>query len=416
MPRGTQGAGRRLQLDSPVNAFSSLLALGLAVTSEAQVADDVVHTGTFVTTLGNETVAVESYSRSSAKLEGDIVLRVPGTTRYHYKLTFAKDGSVRASEFVIKPLGVLSVDEPRRLSLEFGGESVRLVSIIRGEPQTVTRPSTPSPNVVFLGGYASSFGLYGSLGMYEHLLTRVPVSSASPARMEAVAADTGKATTRLIRRPSPTEADIDFFKMAWMRVKLDEAGQILSADSTATTERTMTKRVEFTDIERFEKEFLALDKAGRGLGEASPNQEMKASVFGTTVVVKYGSPRLRGRSGVLTSLIASGRVWRTGANEATVIEIGRDLTIGGQRVPKGKYSLWSQTTAGGTELILNKETGQWGTSHKAAQDFVRIPVQTTKLDTPAENFTFSVATGEGGSELRIEWDTFRWSVPLTPAS
>jgi hypothetical protein len=393
-----------------------LLAASLAGTPEALVLDDTVHTGTFVTTLGTETVAVESYRRSSAKLEGDIVLRVPGTTRYHYKLTFEKDGSVKASEFVIKPLGVLSVDEPRRLSLEFGGESVRLISIIRGEPQTVTRPSAPSPNVVFLGGYASSFGLYGSFGMYEHLLTRVPVSSASPARMEAVAADTGKATTRLIKRPSPTEAEIDFFKMAWMRVKLDDAGQILSADSTATTERTMTKRVEFTDIERFEKEFLALDKAGKGLGEASPNQETKASVFGTTVVVKYGSPRLRGRSGVLTGLIASGRVWRTGANEATVIEIGRDLTIGGQRVPKGKYSLWSQTTTGGTELILNKETGQWGTSHKAAQDFVRIPVQTTKLDTPVENFTFSVATGEGGSELRIEWDTFRWSVPLAPAS
>jgi hypothetical protein len=393
-----------------------LLAASLAGTSEARVIDDTVHTGTFVTTLGTETVAVESYTRSSAKLEGDIVLRVPGTTRYHYKLTFAKDGSVKSSEFVIKPLGALGVDEPRRLALEFGGNSVRLVSIIRGESQTVTRPSGPSPNVVFLGGYASSFGLYGSFGMYEHLLTRVPVSGTSPTTLEAVGADTGKNTTRLVKRPTPAEADVDYFKMAWTRMKLDDAGRILSADATGTTERTLTKRVEFMDIDRLEKEFLALDRAGKGLGEASPNQEMKAAVAGTSVVVKYGSPRLRGRSGVLTSLIASGRVWRTGANEATVIEIGRDLMIGGQRVPKGKYSLWSQTRTDGTEIILNKETGQWGTAYKAAQDFARIPVRTTQLDSPVENFTISVATSAGGSELRLEWDTFRWSVALASAS
>jgi hypothetical protein len=388
-----------------------LLSLSLVPTSEARALDDAVHTGAFITTLGNETIAVESYTRSSAKLEGDIVLRVPGTTRYHYKLTFAKDGSVKTSEFVIKPLGVPGVDENRRLVLEFGGDSVRLVSIVRGELQTASRPSFQSPNVVFLGGYASSFGLYGSFGMYEHLLTRVPVS-ATTTPMEAMAADTGKTTTRLVKRPTPTEADIDYFKMAWMRVKLDDSGRILSADSTATTERTLTKRVEFTDIDRLEKEFHALDRAGKGLGDASPNQEMKATVGGAAVVVKYGSPRLRGRGGVLSSLIASGRVWRTGANEATVIEIGRDLTIGDKRVPKGKYSLWTQTRTDGTDLILNTETGQWGTAYKAAQDFARIPVQTTRLDAPVENFTISVATSEGGSELRIEWDTFRWSVPL----
>lgn len=212
----------------------------------------------------------------------------------------------------------------------------------------------------------------------------------------------------------PALVDVDFFKMAWMRVTVDDAGKILSVDATATTERTLTKRVEAVDIDLMEKEFLALDKAGKGLGEASPNVETKATLDGGTITLRYGSPRLRGRSGVLAALVASAKVWRTGANEAATLQTNRDLIIGGERLAAGKYSLWTLPSAIGTQLIVNKETGQWGTSYKPSLDVFRVPMQTTTRETPLENFTIAVQPG-GQAELRIEWDAFRWSVPIAVA-
>lgn len=394
-----------------------LVLAALAAVSAPVLGQDVVpHRGSFITTLGNETVAVETYTRTRDSLEGDIVLRVPGTTRYHYRLTFAKDGAVRTSEFAIRPMGAPRVDDQRRLTLEFDQNRVRLTSTARGEAQVAERQADPSPNVLFLGGYASSYGLYGSFGMYEHLFTRLDAADPRTTTLQVFAADTGKASPRQFRRASPTLVEVRFFKMAWMHVTLDTSGEITSADATDTTERTLTRRVEFMEIERLEKEFLALDKQGKGVGEASPNIETRATLGASSIVLKYGSPRLRGRTGVLKALIASGSVWRTGANEATTIEFNRDLNVGGSRVAAGKYSLWTMATADGAQLIINKEAGQWGMAYKPALDLVRLRVTQATVDPPLENFAIAVVTRDGAAELRIEWDTFRWSVTIAEAA
>lgn len=368
--------------------------------------------GTFITRLGEDVVAVESYTRSKRRLEGDIVLRVPGTTRYHYEVTFADNGTVKRSEFTIRPLGAPGVDEPRRLILDFGGESVRLNSIIRGESQRVTKPAEGAAHVVFLGGYGSSHGLYGSFGMYEHLLSLVRPGP-EPSRFEALGADNGKRVTRFVKRPTETSAAVDYFKMAWTHLTLDEEGRILAADASGTTERTRTKRTEFTPVDPFEKEFLAVDRSGKGLGSASPNVEIQAKVGGASIVIKHGSPRLRGRTGVMKALTEAGTVWRTGANEATTLETSRDIVLGGVRVPAGKYSLWTQARGGTVELIVNREAGQWGTSYQAAQDLARTPLVVGTSESPLEAFMIDVVARGSGQELRLRWDTFVWSVAIS---
>lgn len=376
--------------------------------------EDAVVRGSFVARLGNDVVAVESYTRTSRRLQGDIVLRVPGTTRYHYDLSFANDASVKRSEFTIKPLGAPGVDDPRRLIMEFGRDSMTLTSISRGERQAGSRPVSGAPNVVFRGGYGSSHGLYDSLAMYEHLLANVKVSN-EPIHIEAFGAGNGKPTTRLFKRASANRAAVDYFKMAWIGLTLDDAGRIVAADATATTEPTRIERVEFADINRFEKEFLALDRAGRGLGVASPNVETRAKVDDASIVLKYGSPRLRGRTGVMKALVESGAVWRTGANEATTLETNRDLLLGDALIPAGKYSLWTRASAAGVQLIVNRETGQWGTAYKAAQDLVRVPLAVATSQTPVESFVIEVASEGGRCELRLRWETFVWSVDIAEA-
>lgn len=372
--------------------------------------------GTFLTTLGKDAVAVESYVRTQAALEGDILLRVPGVVRYHYKLTFAADGSVKRSDFDIKPASGSGVEDSRRLVLDFDRGSVRAISTVNGAQSMSSVSLDVPPNIWFLGGYGSSFGIYASYGMYEYLLTRVPVDRTATTTLSVLSAATGQGSTRLFKRPTSTTAEFDYFKMAWIHATLDDSGAITAADASETTERTTTRRVEFMDIRRAEQELGVVDKAGKGLGVASPNVETKASVAGASVVVRYGSPRLRGRSGAMVALVRAGKVWRTGANEATVIELSRDLRIGDQRVPAGKYSLWTLPKTDGVELIVNKQTGQWGTNYEPAQDLIRIPMTVTTVDKPLDAFAIALQPTGAGGELRIQWDTFVWSVSLTPAT
>lgn len=93
-----------------------------------------------------------------------------------------------------------------------------------------------------------------------------------------------------------------------------------------------------------------------------------------TVTIDYGVPHARGRD-VPTELSSDNTVWRTGANSSTTLTTQADLTIGGLAVPKGAYSLYTIREAGKYLLIVNSNTGQWGTEYKADKDFARIPLR-----------------------------------------
>jgi hypothetical protein len=130
------------------------------------------------------------------------------------------------------------------------------------------------------------------------------------------------------------------------------------------------------------------------------------------VSIDYGQPHARGRK-VLGGLIPLDTVWRTGANAATSLTTDVDLTFGGVRVPWGSYTLFSRASqAGSHELIVNKQTGQWGTIYDAKQDLVRIPLRARTLAEPVETFTiWLVPSTQDPSRgvLRMAWGTIELS-------
>ena len=100
-----------------------------------------------------------------------------------------------------------------------------------------------------------------------------------------------------------------------------------------------------------------------------------------------------------------GKVWRTGANAATTLTSEGDLTIGGLAVPAGKYTLF--TIPGETEwtLIVNKQTGQWGTAYDEKQDLGRVPMKVAALPSPREEMTIALRPADGGKgTLAVEWE------------
>ena len=141
----------------------------------------------------------------------------------------------------------------------------------------------------------------------------------------------------------------------------------------------------------------------------SPHVQVAWEVEGANISITYGRPYLRDRTVGDTVEPRDGTVWRLGADEATTLVTDRDLMLGEVHVPAGEYTLWTLTSGDTTELIVNSETGQWGTQYNAEHDVGRTPMTVGTLDVPAEQLTLHVEN----SELRFEWGSMVASAPIT---
>jgi hypothetical protein len=147
---------------------------------------------------------------------------------------------------------------------------------------------------------------------------------------------------------------------------------------------------------------------------ASPHETVKATIDGATVSITYGRPYMKGRK-IFGGLVPYGQVWRTGADEATILETDKALMFGAFHVNPGKISLYSLVTEKGWSLVLNKQTGQWGTEYKQAEDIGRVPMKVETLSTPVEQFTIAVEknpAGKGGV-IVMQWETTKATLAFT---
>jgi hypothetical protein len=112
-------------------------------------------------------------------------------------------------------------------------------------------------------------------------------------------------------------------------------------------------------------------------------------------------------------LIAYDEVWRTGANAATQLTTTGPIELAGALLRPGTYTLFTLPTRQGVSLIINRESGQWGTSYRAARDLARRPMVVDSLSDNVERFTIRMAPEPAGTaRLIIEWGRFRWSAPI----
>jgi len=143
-----------------------------------------------------------------------------------------------------------------------------------------------------------------------------------------------------------------------------------------------------------------------------PRAEGAARTAPLRISIEYGQPHARGRQ-VVGGLIPASGVWRAGANAATSLTTDVDLLIGDTRVPKGSYTLFTVASAGGTKLIINKQTGQWGTEYKPDQDLARVDLTVRPLREPVESFSVWLVPDTQGPRgtLRMAWGDREYSTP-----
>jgi hypothetical protein len=386
----------------PTFVRAATLALCAGAFAVPRLPGQQPETGALVTVLGNDTVAVERWTRTGGRIDAEAAVRSPRTVLRRFTLELSPSGALR------------SWDDATLDAANPGARPLRT--------ETIRRTGDGWRRTVMAGDSIDSTALVGldSLMLpwvdlvhwpFELATRRVVarggseqtfVAGGRPLRY-AVARDGERVTlTHPLRGPSVA--------------RVDARGRLLSLDAAGTTRKVVVTRVASVDVRGAALRWAAADRAGRGLGELSGRGADTTEVAGARIVLDYGTPSARGRR-IWGGIVPWGQVWRTGANRATHIRTSRPLVLGTGAdtvaVPAGEYTLFSVPAETGGLLIVNRQTNQAGTSYDAARDLGRVPLTRRALAEPVERLTLRV-TPEGGAGglLRIQWADAEMVVPF----
>ena len=387
-----------MKTPAPGRLALAALALSAAVPAAAQ------ESGGFVIRLGNDTVAVEQFTRTADRITGTMVGRAPRTSIRTYTAELRPDGTIGRLELTTR---VPAAPEllPQTITMTMGAESAD-VRIARGDTVRDLRIAAGAGAFPWIGN---------SYALAEPALRHAAARGLDSAAVTIVSPGARQAgTVSFIRRGA--DSMLIRSGQGVTRAAVDRQGRVLGAHSPESTFKASIERVTSLDAAAYAAEFARRDQAGQQLGTLSPRDSVVGSVGGANVSVAYGRPSMRGRR-IIGQVVPYGQVWRTGANEATHFKTDRDVMIGGTRVPAGSYTLWSVPAADGWTLIVNRQTGQWGTVYDAAQDLARIPVRAERAaGEPVEQLTMRLEPGTGGAaSLVIAWENTRVHVPIAVA-
>ena len=145
----------------------------------------------------------------------------------------------------------------------------------------------------------------------------------------------------------------------------------------------------------------------------SPTQTVQQDFGISSMQLIYSRPGIRGRK-VFGDLVPYGKVWRTGANQATRIKFNDDVNIGGKPLKAGEYALFTIPGENEWEIIVNKGSENWGTVYKQEDDLLRVKVKPTKLNDNVETFTMQFENVKPTSaDLTIMWEKTGVRIPIT---
>ena len=382
--------------------YLRLLALAALLAPATVAAQGRTERGAFVVRLGSDTLAVERYSRSGTRFESDIAARIPRTRRMHYTGTLNPDGTMKEIRITGTPVsqgpGQLP---PLDATLVFGRDSAR--STLKLGDSTIVAAAAVKPGVMPVTTF--------SFALYELIAVRALQSKADSVGVQVLGLGANQTFDTYAVRRGAGAMDIGYFGSP-MHLKIDRDGRVLSVDGSETTNKVMVERVATVDVDKAARDFAARDAAGQAVGQLSARDTVTAAVGGAHLTVDYGRPHRRGRE-IFGAVVPWGQVWRTGANAATGFTTDADLSINGTAIPKGSYTLFTLPTPNGTKLIVNKQTGQWGTQYDEAQDLARIDLASEQIAEPVEVFTIAVEPKAQGGMLTFVWDRTRYSVQFT---
>jgi hypothetical protein len=318
--------------------------------------------------------------------------------RRHFAYDFAGGAITHVSMVVMPPL---STNPTQTLEATFTADSMIMKTQSGDAPAQEKRMAMPAGTVVVA---ASS-----PWAMYEGQTMKLVRSKADSLRATMYFLGAGNTDWLSLRRAGRDSIYLMNGHLDQYHLRVDPDGRILGVLPVAGTAKFSVQRVPSLAVDDFAASFVALERQGAGLGVLSPRDTVRVeSAGGAALWFDYGRPAKRGRV-VFGGIVPYGEVWRTGANAATQFKTDKALDFGGTVVPAGFYTLWTIPSANGWKLVVNSETGQWGTAHNAAKDLYTIDMKVSTLPQVVERFTISVDANAQGGVLNLDWDTTRAS-------
>ena len=373
------------------------LTCSLALVIVAPLSGQAPDSGAFVVRLGADTLVLERYVHTGNRIVAEAVIRSPAFAMRRWDLRLNNAGGIQRMETMDIAVPANTVTR-RELLVVVGDTAVNIIQqgdSVRETRTAVARNSLPFLNLV---QWPNHF-LLASLG------PNVGDSIIFPYL-------TGGNVTRFpIKRVTRDSVTLRHPLRGLTRIHVDERGRLMHLDASATTLKLAVERVNWLPLETLAPQIAARD-ASRPRADLSPRGETKVAVDGANIVVDYGRPMKRGRA-IFGNVVPFGQLWRTGANTATQFKTDRDLVIAGKTLPAGQYSIFSIPQAKEWTIIINSETNQAGTAHKAERDFMRVQAKTSKLKDVVEQFTIAVTDEKKGGTIRFQWDDTEATVPFT---
>jgi hypothetical protein len=371
----------------------------------------------FVTVLGTDTVSVERISRSPTRLVTDGVDRWPFVRRRHTEFDLAADGRIQRMVMDVQtPNGRTPKERGRRITADFPNSAVTIsVRDSSGERDTAfaTGGAITVPHVSMM---YSVIELEIAAALRQAAATGIRPGDSVLFRQFYPDRDVGPSFTLHRGYVHPRAGAKVELRHDWLAgtgdVTVDSSGRMLTYSGMRSTYKVAVARTTtLPDIEAIGDRLAAAEQR-TGLQQLSPRDTARATIGAATFSVDYGRPLARGRT-LLRNVISYDRVWRTGANAATQFTTSAPITLAGLSLRPGTYTLWTVPHVGRVDLIVNKQTGQWGTEYSRPQDLGTVPMRSDSVDTPVERFTISIEPGDARhGTLAMAWGTFRWTVPI----
>ena len=154
----------------------------------------------------------------------------------------------------------------------------------------------------------------------------------------------------------------------------------------------------------------------------SPPMETSATIGGKQIWIVYHAPSVRGRKifGGPDTLQPDNTVWRAGADQATFLHTDAALDLNGATVPAGEYTLFIDLDKGKWQLIVNKQTGQWGIKNDGSANFqesqnaAKVAMTMSKPPALVEQYKITLSSAGGNKgKLEFAWENMVASVPFT---
>ena len=380
--------------------YTLFLPLAIACASTPRGADNtslnrsgIADQGTFIVTLGRDTIAAERFRFGRARIDGEVVTRLRETVRRPYAMMFDDEGNPVRLEFSTRRPTDTPASPPLQTAvITLLGDTI-VMETKRNDSTVTRRVPAPRGTVPLLGqSYAS----------YSILTRRAARSGADSVQIPTWAVGAQRTDLFTIVRVNPDTMRI-IAPFGTMYARVDAEGRIQGAQALGSTFKVVVTRAPMTDLTG-----IAMMAA---IPQLSPRDTLRTSIGGANFTVTYSRPMKRGRV-LFGETVPWGEVWRTGANEATHFHTDKNLLVGGAAVPAGTYTLWTIPRPEGWTLIINKQTGQWGTIYDPAQDLARVEMHDEAPATLAEQFTISLEPKEPGAVLRLRWDDREAWVPI----